>query len=47
MIQKIKNLGVKIAYIRLDVGAGTFMPVKSEDIYNHKTCSEIRKIRQI
>ena len=40
MMQKIKDLGVKIAYIKLDVGAGTFMPVKSEDIYNHKMHSE-------
>ncbi|WHA04827.1 tRNA preQ1(34) S-adenosylmethionine ribosyltransferase-isomerase QueA [Candidatus Bandiella numerosa] len=40
IIEEIKNMGVKIAYIRLDVGAGTFLPVKSESIHNHKMHSE-------
>ena len=35
LLQKIKNKGVKIAYVTLNVGLGTFMPVKVEDIENH------------
>ena len=40
MLQKIKNKGVKIAYVTLNVGLGTFLPVKSEDINKHKMHTE-------
>ena len=36
LLKKIKSKGVKIAYITLNVGLGTFMPVKSENIQEHK-----------
>ena len=36
LLEKIKLKGVKIAYITLNVGLGTFMPVKSENILEHK-----------
>ncbi len=36
LLQKIKAKGVKIAYITLNVGLGTFMPVKTENIEEHK-----------
>ncbi len=35
LLEKIKNKGVKIAYITLNVGLGTFMPVKVDEIENH------------
>lgn len=35
LLEKIKNKGVKIAYVTLNVGLGTFMPVKTDDIKNH------------
>ena len=33
-------MGVKIAYVTLHVGLGTFRPVKEENILNHKMHSE-------
>ncbi|MBQ8848697.1 MAG: tRNA preQ1(34) S-adenosylmethionine ribosyltransferase-isomerase QueA [Candidatus Gastranaerophilales bacterium] len=35
LLGKIKAKGVKIAYVTLNVGLGTFMPVKTDDIKNH------------
>ncbi|MBQ8475574.1 tRNA preQ1(34) S-adenosylmethionine ribosyltransferase-isomerase QueA [bacterium] len=35
ILEKIKEKGVKIAYITLSVGLGTFMPVKTDNIENH------------
>lgn len=36
----IQNKGVKIAYVTLHVGLGTFRPVKVDDVENHKMHSE-------
>jgi len=35
LLDKIKTLGVRIAYVTLHVGLGTFRPVKSENIKEH------------
>lgn len=40
LLNKIENKGIKIAYITLHVGLGTFRPVKEENILNHKMHSE-------
>ncbi len=40
MLKKIKNKGVKIVEITLDVGPGTFKPVKTENIEEHKVDAE-------
>lgn len=40
LLDKIKAKGVKIAYVTLHVGLGTFAPVKSEEISGHKMHSE-------
>ncbi|WP_425446034.1 tRNA preQ1(34) S-adenosylmethionine ribosyltransferase-isomerase QueA [Dethiothermospora halolimnae] len=40
LLKKIEEKGVKIAYITLHVGLGTFRPVKVEDINEHKMHSE-------
>lgn len=40
MLTKIENMGVKIAYVTLHVGLGTFRPVKVEEITEHKMHSE-------
>ncbi len=40
MLEKIKSMGVKIAYVTLHVGLGTFRPVKVEEITDHKMHSE-------
>ena len=36
ILKEIKNKGVKIVYITLNVGLGTFLPVKVEDFTKHK-----------
>lgn len=35
LLEDIKNKGIKIAYITLDIGIGTFRPVKVENVENH------------
>ncbi len=40
ILQKIKDKGVKIGYVTLHVGIGTFRPVKTENIEEHKMHSE-------
>jgi len=40
LLEKIKQKGVKIATVTLHVGLGTFRPVKSEKIEDHKMHSE-------
>ncbi|WIF94362.1 tRNA preQ1(34) S-adenosylmethionine ribosyltransferase-isomerase QueA [Caminicella sporogenes] len=40
LLKKIKDKGVKIAFITLHVGLGTFRPVKAKNINEHKMHSE-------
>jgi S-adenosylmethionine:tRNA ribosyltransferase-isomerase len=40
ILEKIRARGVKICFITLHVGAGTFLPVKAENIAEHKMHSE-------
>lgn len=40
ILEKLKNKGVEIAYVTLNVGLGTFRPVKCENILDHKMHSE-------
>lgn len=40
LLNKIQEKGVKIVYITLHVGLGTFRPVKVEDLQNHKMHAE-------
>ena len=44
ILQELKNKGVEIAYITLNVGLGTFRPVKCENILEHKMHSETFEI---
>ncbi len=39
-LQKIREKGVKIGFVTLHVGIGTFRPVKADDIEDHKMHSE-------
>ena len=36
LLKKIEELGVKVAYVTLHVGIGTFRPVKAENIEDHE-----------
>ena len=40
ILEKIRSRGVKICFVTLHVGAGTFLPVKVENIADHKMHSE-------
>ena len=40
LLRNIENIGAKIRYVNLTVGAGTFQPVKAENIVDHKIHSE-------
>lgn len=40
LLQKIEDKGVKIGYVTLHVGLGTFRPVKADDITQHHMHSE-------
>ncbi len=40
ILEKLEEKGVKIGYITLNVGLGTFLPVKVDEITNHKMHKE-------
>lgn len=46
LLEKIKEKGIRIAYVTLHVGLGTFRPVKVENITDHKMHSEFYVISQ-
>ena len=46
ILQKLKDKGVEIAYVTLNVGLGTFRPVKCENILDHKMHAETFEISE-
>lgn len=46
ILQKLKDKGVEIVYVTLNVGLGTFRPVKCENVLEHKMHSETFEITQ-
>jgi S-adenosylmethionine:tRNA ribosyltransferase-isomerase len=40
LIRNLKNSGIEFAYLTLHVGAGTFLPVTTEELEDHKIHSE-------
>ena len=40
LLQQIREMGVKVCFVTLHVGLGTFRPVKEEEIENHEMHSE-------
>ena len=40
LLEEIRAMGVKVCYVTLHVGLGTFRPVKVEDVNNHEMHSE-------
>lgn len=46
ILNKLKNKGVDIVYVTLNVGLGTFRPVKCENILDHKMHSETFEITE-
>ena len=46
MLQALRDKGVRLAYVTLHVGAGTFQPVRAEHIHEHAMHSERYEIPQ-
>ena len=46
LLQKVQDMGVKVGYVTLHVGLGTFRPVKEDDITDHLMHSEYCVIPQ-
>ena len=46
IIEKLKSKGVEVGYVTLDVGIGTFRPVKCDNVFDHKMDSEAFEITQ-
>ena len=46
LLKKVQEMGVKVCYVTLHVGLGTFRPVKAEDIQDHEMHSEFCMISQ-
>ncbi len=46
LLEKLKEKGVILSFITLNVGAGTFLPVKVEEITDHKMHSEYFEITE-
>lgn len=46
ILSQLSNKGVEIGYVTLNVGMGTFRPVKCENILDHKMDSEIFEISE-
>jgi S-adenosylmethionine:tRNA ribosyltransferase-isomerase len=46
LLDKIIEVGAKIAYVTLHIGSGTFKPVAVDDISQHKMHSELYSINQ-
>ena len=46
ILNRLKEKGVEIAYVTLNVGLGTFRPVKCENVLEHKMHSEVFEITE-
>ena len=46
LLRKVEEKGVKIAYVTLHVGLGTFRPVKEDNVLNHHMHSEFYQVTQ-
>ena len=46
LLDQVRDMGVKLCYVTLHVGLGTFRPVKAEDIADHEMHSEFCMIPQ-
>ena len=44
MLKRLQDKGVRVAYVTLHVGAGTFQPVRVDNIHEHKMHSELYSV---
>ena len=47
LIEELKNKGVEFAEVLLHVGLGTFLPVKTDEVENHKMHSEFYSVSEL
>lgn len=45
LIEALRNKGVKTAFVTLHVGAGTFQPVRADDVREHNMHSEVMELK--
>lgn len=46
MLQRVADMGVRSAFVTLHVGAGTFQPLRVDDLDQHKMHSEVVQVSQ-
>jgi len=46
LLQKLKKKGIKIVFLTLHVGIGTFMPIKCDEVEKHRMESEYYEIEE-
>jgi S-adenosylmethionine:tRNA ribosyltransferase-isomerase len=46
LLQSLRSKGVEMAFVTLHVGAGTFQPVREDEIENHRMHSELVEVSQ-
>lgn len=46
LLAEIENMGVRVAYVTLHVGLGTFRPVKEDNVLDHHMHSEFYQVSQ-
>ena len=46
MLEQLAGFGVEIGFVTLHVGAGTFQPVRADDIRDHQMHSEWLEVSQ-
>ena len=46
LLERVQEKGVRIAYVTLHVGLGTFRPVKEDNLLNHHMHSEFYQVTQ-
>jgi len=47
LLDQLKNAGVDMAYVTLHVGAGTFQPVRADNIHDHVMHSEVIEVSDV
>lgn len=47
LLQELADMGVAFTYVTLHVGAGTFLPVKVDDVRDHKMHAEWGRVPQV
>lgn len=47
LLKEIENMGIKVCYVTLHVGLGTFRPVNVEDVTKHKMHSEFYSMDKV